>query len=69
MEGIDRVLTMLQKKDAHYGEAQFYAVLLLGRPAISSTLWRTLIPLADEKVMPLVGRLQQRRRSFCGSCA
>jgi len=38
MEGIDRVLYDAAKKDAHYGEAQFYAVLLLEDRAIQHAM-------------------------------
>jgi tetratricopeptide (TPR) repeat protein len=47
--------TMLQKKDAHYGEAQFYAGLAYWKTNDLSNALLTLVPLADEKVMPLVG--------------
>src|SRR6266481_809718 len=47
--------TMLQKKDAHYGEAQFYAGLAYWKTGDIPNAMTTLIPLADEKVMPLVG--------------
>lgn len=47
--------TMLQKKDAHYGEAQFYAGLAYWKTGDIQHALDTLIPLADEKVMPLVG--------------
>jgi tetratricopeptide (TPR) repeat protein len=47
--------TMLQKKDAHYGEAQFYAGLAYWKTNDLSNALSTLVPLADEKVMPLVG--------------
>src|SRR6267143_899960 len=47
--------TMLQKKDAHYGEAQFYAGLAYWKTGDIPNSIATLIPLADEKVMPLVG--------------
>src|SRR5258706_13768515 len=47
--------TMLQKKDAHYGEAQFYAGLAYWKTADIPHAMTTLIPLADEKVLPLVG--------------
>jgi tetratricopeptide (TPR) repeat protein len=47
--------TMLQKKDAHYGEAQFYAGLAYWKTGDIPNAIATLIPLADEKVMPLVG--------------
>ena len=47
--------TMLQKKDPHYGEAQFYAGLAYWKTADLQHALATLVPLADEKVMPLVG--------------
>jgi tetratricopeptide (TPR) repeat protein len=47
--------TMLQKKDAHYGEAQFYAGLAYWKTGDLPNAIATFIPLADEKVMPLVG--------------
>jgi tetratricopeptide (TPR) repeat protein len=47
--------TMLQKKDLHYGEAQFYAGLAYWKTGDISNTLATLVPLADEKVMPLVG--------------
>src|SRR6266446_2048101 len=47
--------TMLQKKDAHYGEAQFYAGLAYWKTGDIPDSIATLIPLADEKVLPLVG--------------
>jgi tetratricopeptide (TPR) repeat protein len=47
--------TMLQKKDAHYGEAQFYAGLAYWKTGDITNAIATLVPLADEKVMPLVG--------------
>src|SRR6266853_5233121 len=53
-ESIEYV-TMLQKKDAHYGEAQFYAGLAYWKTGDVANAIATLIPLADEKVMPLVG--------------
>ena len=46
---------MLQKKDAHYGEAQFYAGLAYWKTGDIPHALATLVPLADEKVMPLVG--------------
>lgn len=46
---------MLQKKDAHYGEAQFYAGLAYWKTGDLQNALGTLVPLADEKVMPLVG--------------
>lgn len=47
--------TMLQKKDAHYGEAQFYAGLAYWKTGDITNAIATLVPLADERVMPLVG--------------
>jgi tetratricopeptide (TPR) repeat protein len=47
--------TMLQKKDPHYGEAQFYAGLAYWKIGNVPSALGTLLPLADEKVMPLVG--------------
>lgn len=47
--------TMLQKKDPHYGEAQFYAGLAYWKTGDIPNALSTLVPLADEKVMPLVG--------------
>lgn len=47
--------TMLQKKDPHYGEAQFYAGLAYWKTGDITNALATLVPLADEKVMPLVG--------------
>jgi tetratricopeptide (TPR) repeat protein len=47
--------SMLQKKDPHYGEAQFYAGLAEWKTGDISKALATLVPLADEKVMPLVG--------------
>lgn len=46
--------TMLQKKDAHYNEAQFYAGLAYWKTGDIEHAAATLVPLADEKVMPLV---------------
>src|SRR5438105_12421017 len=46
---------MLQKKDPHYGEAQFYAGLAYWKTGDVPNTLATLVPLADEKVMPLVG--------------
>jgi tetratricopeptide (TPR) repeat protein len=45
---------MLQKKDAHYNEAQFYAGLGYWKTGDIQRAASTLVPLADEKVMPLV---------------
>lgn len=47
--------TMLQKKEPHYGEAQFYAGLAYWKTGDVRNALSTLVPLADEKVMPLVG--------------
>lgn len=47
--------TKLQKKDSHYGEAQFYAGLSYWKIGDIQNALTTLLPLADEKVMPLVG--------------
>jgi tetratricopeptide (TPR) repeat protein len=47
--------TMLQKKDPHYGEAQFYAGLAYWKTGDLQHALATFVPLADEKVMPLVG--------------
>ena len=46
--------TMLQKKEPHYNEAQFYASLAYWKTADVAHALATLVPLADEKVMPLV---------------
>ena len=46
--------TMLQKKEPHYNEAQFYAGLAYWKTADVARALATLVPLADEKVMPLV---------------
>lgn len=46
---------MLQKKDPHYNEAQFYAGLADWKTGDLTHAVATLVPLADEKVMPLVG--------------
>lgn len=46
--------TMMQKKDAHYNEAQFYAGLAYWKTGDIANSIKTLVPLADEKVMPLV---------------
>ncbi|HMH43686.1 MAG TPA: tetratricopeptide repeat protein [Pyrinomonadaceae bacterium] len=46
---------MLQKKEPHYNEAQFYAGLAYWKTADIQHALATLVPLADEKVMPLVG--------------
>src|SRR5207253_9620516 len=47
--------TMLEKKEPHYGEAQFYAGLAYWKVGDLAHALSTLVPLADEKVMPLVG--------------
>lgn len=46
--------TMLQKKEPHYNEAQFYAGLAYWKTGDLEHAAQTLVPLADEKVMPLV---------------
>lgn len=46
--------TMVQKKEPHYNEAQFYAGLAYWKTADVGHALATLVPLADEKVMPLV---------------
>lgn len=46
--------TMLQKKEPHYNEAQFYAGLAYWKTADVAHALATLVPIADEKVMPLV---------------
>ena len=46
---------MLQKKDPHYNEAQFYAGLAYWKTGDLTRAVATLTPLADEKAMPLVG--------------
>lgn len=46
--------TMLQKREPHYNEAQFYAGLAYWKTADIARALATLVPLADEKVMPLV---------------
>src|SRR5882762_6363859 len=46
---------MLQKKEPHYNEAQFYAGLAFWKTRDIQHALATLVPLADEKVMPLVG--------------
>jgi tetratricopeptide (TPR) repeat protein len=45
---------MLQKKQPHYNEAQFYAGLAYWKISDIQHALATLVPLADEKVMPLV---------------
>lgn len=47
--------TMLQKTDSHYGEAQFYAGLAYWKTDDIPHALATFVPLADERVMPLVG--------------
>jgi tetratricopeptide (TPR) repeat protein/TolB-like protein len=47
-------LTMVQKKEPHYGEAQFYAGLAYWKVGEIKKAAEVLVPLADEKVMPLV---------------
>ncbi|MGH8515069.1 MAG: tetratricopeptide repeat protein, partial [Gammaproteobacteria bacterium] len=47
-------LTMVQKKEPHYGEAQFYAGLAYWKLGEDKKALELLVPLADEKVMPLV---------------
>ena len=47
-------LTMVQKKESHYGEAQFYAGLAYWKVGDIQKALTALLPLADEKVMPLV---------------
>src|SRR5256886_14784300 len=47
--------TMLQKTEPHYNEAQFYAGLAYWKTGDIQHALATLVPLADEKVMPLVG--------------
>lgn len=46
--------TMVQKKEPHYNEAQFYAGLAYWKTADVANALTTLVPLADEKAMPLV---------------
>src|SRR5499427_4163025 len=46
---------MLQKKQPHYNEGQFYAGLAYWKTGDIPHALTTLVPLADEKVMPLVG--------------
>jgi len=45
---------MVQKKEPHYGEAQFYAGLAYWKTDDIKKALEVLVPLADEKVMPLV---------------
>src|SRR5712692_1218137 len=47
--------TMLQKREPHYGEAQFYAGLAYWKLGDLPHALDALVPLADEKAMPLVG--------------
>jgi len=47
--------TMLQKREPHYGEAQFYAGLAYWKLGDLPHALAAFVPLADEKVMPLVG--------------
>jgi tetratricopeptide (TPR) repeat protein len=47
--------TMVQKREPHYGEAQFYAGLAYWKTGDIPRALTTLVPLADDKVMPLVG--------------
>src|SRR5712692_3297652 len=47
--------TMLQKREPHYGEAQFYAGLAYWKLGDLPHALGAFVPLADEKVMPLVG--------------
>jgi tetratricopeptide (TPR) repeat protein len=46
---------MLQKKDPHYNESQFYAGLAYWKTGDLAHAVTTLAPLADERAMPLVG--------------
>jgi tetratricopeptide (TPR) repeat protein len=48
-------LIMVQKREPHYGEAQFYAGLSYWKLGDVQHALSALVPLADEKVMPLVG--------------
>jgi tetratricopeptide (TPR) repeat protein len=48
-------LSMVQKREPHYGEAQFYAGLAYWKQDDLAHALSVLLPLADEKVMPLVG--------------
>lgn len=45
---------MVQKKEPHYGEAQFYAGLAYWKVGEIQKAMNVLVPLADEKVVPLV---------------
>jgi tetratricopeptide (TPR) repeat protein len=47
--------TMLQKREPHYGEAQFYGGLSYWKLGDLPHALDALVPLADERVMPLVG--------------
>jgi tetratricopeptide (TPR) repeat protein len=47
-------LTMVQKNEPHYGEAQFYAGLAYWKVGEIKKAAELLVPLADEKLMPLV---------------
>jgi tetratricopeptide (TPR) repeat protein len=47
--------TMLQKREPHYGEAQFYAGLSYWKVGDLPHALDALVPLADERAMPLVG--------------
>ena len=46
--------SMVQKKEPHYAEAQFYAGLSYWKTGDTKKALDVLVPLADEKVMPLV---------------
>ncbi len=46
---------MLQKKEPHYGESQFYAGLSYWKLGDLPHALDALVPLANEKAMPLVG--------------
>src|SRR5207247_11007527 len=47
-------LTMVQKKEPHFGEAQFYARLASWKVGDVQKALAVLVPLADERGMPLV---------------
>src|SRR5260370_18493686 len=47
--------TMLKKREPHYGEAQFFAGLSYWKVGDLPHALDALVPLADEKAMPLVG--------------
>jgi len=47
-------LTMVQKKEPHYGEAQFYAGLAYWKTGEIQKALAVLVPLADPQAMPLV---------------